>query len=147
MTGNPKVIEGLLTVMGMMERTYESLHNQEHCWENLEYPGLEEWFDEANRDLWKLHHKVIKRIFALGGQPEGVTEDETEAFSKALQAFQALHEQCQAIYEAAEADDDYVTIKALQKIQKCLEGWINAAEAKLGQVGRLGSENFMTEQM
>lgn len=147
MTGNPKVIAGLTSVLLLLEKTFEQLHNQEHLWEHLEYPGLEEWFDEANRDVWKLHHKVIKRIFALGGEAIGVTDNEADAFTKALQSFQALHEQCQAIYDAAEADDDYVTTKMLMKVQKTLEGWINAAEAKLGQISRLGSENFMTGQI
>ena len=128
---------------------HEQLHDQEHLWEAEKYGKLEDWWDEANRDMWDLHHKFLKRIYKLGGQPPDVTDNELDAYKRALNGFKALHSECQRLYELTEAEDydeDYVTQKMLMKVQKELESWIAETEARIKQVKRLG-DTFMGEQM
>jgi len=151
MTGNPDVISGILASLAGFNVAFEKLHNQEHLWESEGFGKLETWWDEANRDLWKLHHKLLVRLYKLGGKPEGVTTDPVAAFTTALTLFQGLHEQCQTIYAAAEADNDYVTTLKLSKIQAELEAWIVSTEKKLKQLKMLDPvakpTPFMTEQL
>lgn len=146
MTGSPEVITGLLAALAASKEAFDSLHNQEHKWEVDGYGKLEGWFDDANRTVWGLHHRLLKRLFKLGGAPEGVTSDPKEAFTKALIAFQGLHDVCQAIYAAAEADNDYVTTDKLAEVQACIESCMVKCEKKLRQIETLGTE-FLAEQM
>lgn len=151
MQGSDKVIAGLIDLMGSLNTCFDSLHDQEHRWEQLGYGDLEKWWDKANRSIWKLHHKALKRVFALGGDV-GTTDDPVRAFTLALTALNALHAQCQDLYALAEADGDYVTgDKVLTTIQAELESMINSTERKLGQLATLKPANpitpFMTEQM
>ena len=140
------VIDALLKVKGLLVEAYEPIHSQEHLWEVLEYPGLEKWFDKLNRDLWCLHHRILKRVFKLGGRPDGVTDDESAAFNKALSLLQGIHAACQEVYDVAEEADDYVTEGKLEDIQGDVEAWIVSARAKLAQIERL-KEGFMEEQL
>ena len=148
MKTSPKVIESLLRLKNLTNEIYDQLHDQEHCWELLEYPKLEKLWDKANRDVWDdLHHKFLKRIFALGGTIEGVSSDVKSAYLAALTNFNAIHEECQKLYDLVEEDDDYVTTKLLMKAQKLVEEWINYFEAKLAQLETIDRSDFMTEQM
>ena len=152
MTGSPEVIAGLLRALYAANAAFEPLHNQEHLWETDGYPELEKWFDKANRAVWRdVHHRLLKRLYKLGGMPPGVTRDPVEAFSKALTLWQDIHKACQDIYAVAEADGDYVTTDKLAEIQAVIEGWIVSAERKLRQLKTLDPKApttpFMTEQM
>lgn len=148
MNGSPKVIESLARITEMTARLTDKVHDQEHYWEHLEYPKLESVFDEMNRKLWdKIHHRLLKRLFDLGGTPEDVTDDPAKAYRAALQGFSAVHEECQKLYDLVDEDDDYVTIKMLSKVQACVESWINYLEAKIAQVERIGTSEFLGEQL
>jgi len=141
------VITGLESVERLLVQAFEQLHSQEHFWEKAEYPKLEKVWDEANRDAWKLHHVILKRLFKLGATPDGVTEDETEAFRKALALWQNIHAACQTVYDAADEADDYVTIAKLQDVQTEVESWIVYLQARLDQITKLSPSEFMSEQM
>ena len=91
--------------------------------------------------------KFLKRLMALGGRPEGVTDDVESAYTKALTDFNTIHNECQNLYDIVEEDDDYVTMKLLMKAQKKIEGWISYLEAKLEQVRTIDRSDFMTEQL
>ena len=153
MNGSPKVIASLLKLKDLTNEIHDRLHDQEHLWEALEYRKLEKVFDKANRDVWDdLHHRFLRRAYDLGGRPEGVSDDVATAYSRALDGFNRIHEECQQLYELVEADRDYVTTKMLMKVQKEVEEWINYFEAKLAQVRALKDEDgsdrsFMAEQL
>src|SRR5208282_1458492 len=142
---------GLAAALVKTKDAFDALHNQEHSWECDGFGKLEKWWDEANRDVWKIHHRLLKRLYKLGGKPEGVTADPVEAFSAALRIFQGLHVTCQQLYEAAESDDDYVTSLKLAEIQTEIEDWLVSAEKHLNQLATLKPDAptspFMAEQM
>lgn len=142
----PETAEALLALKDLLAEFHEALHDQEHCWEDAEYPKLERWWDEANRDIWCLHHKVLKRAFDCGGRPQTCTDDEEKAYAAALAGFQRAHRQCQVVYEASEKENDYVTSMIAAKVQKKLESWIADTVAKLKQVRRL-KDLYAAEQL
>lgn len=148
MKSSPEIIAALTRLKEMSALFCGALHDQEHLWEHAEYPKLEKVWDEANREVWEcLHHKFLKRIYDLGGEPAGVTLDIVQAYKKALEGFSDLHAECQKVYELVEDDDDYVTEKLLMKTQAKIECWINYFEAKLAQVAVVKVPEFMAEQM
>src|SRR5208337_5227564 len=89
MTDSPEIIAGLLKLKDLTNEVHDRLHDQEHLWEACEYPKLEHKWDKANRDIWDdIHHKFLRRIFALGGRPNGVKEDPATASPRASQGFE-----------------------------------------------------------
>ncbi len=149
MKNSESVIAGLLRLKDLTNEVHDRLHDQEHLWEAIEYPRLEKKWDKANRELWDdIHHKFLRRAFALGGRPNGVTEDPATAYTRAIQGYQAIHQECAKLYEIAEkSPSDYVTIKLLMGVQKDVEEWLAYFEAKRAQVLALKPEGFLPEQM
>jgi hypothetical protein len=151
MIGSDALISGIIAALLKSKDAFDTLHNQEHAWECDGFKDLEKWWDEANRDVWRIHHRLLKRLYKLGGKPAGVTADPVEAFTAALSLFQGLHEACQGLYAAAESDKDYVTSLKLAEIQTEIESWIVSAEKHLNQISKLDPEAkttpFMQEQM
>lgn len=137
MEGDPKVIAGLVKAREAILEAFCWLHDQEHKWEVEGFDKLEDWFDDANRDLWDLHHKLLKRIYALGGTPEGVVDDAQESLVKAATLLEAAHKACQEVYEAVDEADDYVTEEKLASVQKVIEGWLVSADKRIKQIRRL----------
>ncbi len=150
MTGSPEVLKTLTAALVTAGEAFDALHNQEHLWEHEGFGSLEDWFDEANRDVWCIHHKLLKRVYKLGGWPEGVTDDPEEAFRNALKAFADLHDACKAVQDAADEADDSVTDDKLVKLLAKIESWIVAAEEQLKKIARLKPDApatpFMAEQ-
>lgn len=148
MTGSLEITAGLIALTRLTSKVHDQLHDQEHFWESLEYGKLEDVWDEANRAVWdKIHHKLLRRAYALGGRPEGVSDNAEDAYRNAIEGLNEVHRECQKLYDFVEADDDYVTERILMKAQKQVEDWITYFEAKLAQVRKLESTAFMSEQM
>ena len=143
------LVVGLLGLKTQMESIVVRLHDQEHCWEYAQYPKLESVWDEANRDVWnKMHHCILKRALKLGATLPATTTEPISAYQAAISDFNSIHEACQALYDIADRDDDYVTIALLAKVQRKVESWIAYLEGKLAQVTRAeqpGGE-FLAEQ-
>ncbi len=77
-----------------------------------------------------------------------MTEDPATAYTRAIQGYQAIHQECAKLYEIAEkSPSDYVTIKLLMGVQKDVEEWLAYFEAKRAQVLALKPEGFLPEQM
>lgn len=148
MASSDDVIQLLLKLKDLTNDIHDRLHDQEHFWESLEYEKLEDVWDEANREVWdKLHHKFLRRIYELGGQPDGVTPDITTAYVNAMSGFQQIHDLCGKLCDAAHQSEDYVTKLLVMKSMKFVESWMAYIQAKQAQVKDLGAENFMTEQI
>lgn len=137
MEGDPKVIEGLQKAREAILTAFAWLHDQEHYWEIEGFDKLEDFFDDVNRELWCLNHKLLKRIYALGGKPEGVVEGAQESIVKAAGLLEAAHKACQEVYEAVETAGDYVTEDKLEGVQKCLEHCMVKADKRVKQINRL----------
>jgi len=149
MKNSEQVIAGLMKLKDLTNEVHDRLHDQEHLWEACEYPKLEHKWDKANRDIWDgVHHKFLRRIFALGGRPNGVTEDPATAYTRAIQGFEAIHQECAKLYKVAETEpSDYVTVKLLMSVQKDVEKWLAYLKAKRAQVLAFKPEGFLPEQM
>lgn len=137
MEGDPNVIAGLQKAREAILAAFAWMHDQEHKWELEGFDKLEDWFDDVNRELWCLNHKLLKRIYALGGTPDGVLDDAQESVVKAAGLLEAAHKACQEAYAAVDKADDYVTEDKLAGIQKCLEHCMVRADKRIAQIRRL----------
>lgn len=148
MNGSSALINVLLQLKVLSADVHDRLHDQEHCWEAAEYHKLEHKWDKANREVWDdLHHRFLRRIYDLGGSPDGVTTDVTVAYRNAISNFQKLRALCQQAYAVAETANDQVTMHMLMKVEAKAEKWLTYFEAKQGQVSEIDLSDFMSEQM
>lgn len=147
MNGNPEVIARLIAAYHTARTLEEQAHLQEHAFELNGWAGSECWDAIEAKVHTRCIHPLLDRIFALGGLPTPgyafevaySVDDFAGAIGNTIAALQKLRDAYAAVCEAAEDDDDYVTIAMAWKSEKWVEKSILRFEGLMVRYGKLGT--------
>ncbi len=148
LTGAKKLIAALTEVYNLEDELFDWAHLEEHFFEFRELDKLAGKFDKAVNHARSRRRVLLDRLFALGGQIDGVETEPIPALEEWLTRLRSIHKACQAAYDACEfmdGEEDYVTMNLLRDNQECIEAMYTKVAAKLAYYQSIGPQLTLTE--
>lgn len=146
MNGSPEVLDSLNNVYHHLISCEAQAHLQEHCLESDGWDSSKYWDCIETNVHTKCTHKVLDRMFALGGSPtfepgyevKYFRDDFSSAIAETILSLERCQLALQEAVSAAEEDGDCVTECMLYKCLKWVEKQICKFEGLAKRFGALG---------
>lgn len=146
MQGSTEVLDALNNVYHCLVSCEAQAHLQEHYLESEGWGGSKYWDEIETKVHTKCTHKILDRMFALGGSPtfelgfevKYHRDDFSSAISETVVSLEHCETSIQSAVDAAEADGDCVTECLLYKCLKWIEGQICKFEGLAKRFGAIG---------
>ena len=146
MDGSLEVLEALNNVYHCLTSLESQAHLQEHALEADGWGSSKYWDYVETKVHTKCTHKILDRMFALGGNPtfesgyevKYFRDDFSSAIATTIESLSICQDSIQLAIAAAEQDGDCVTECILYKCMKFVEKQICVFEGLAKRFGALG---------